>query len=625
MSSFSNAMELSVQEDPIPSGSAKARAIVLTRDRASRQWAPRWLEHMDLDVVMLDSVESLTSQLSVATSTIVIVDASMLASITKTLGLHSVSILVMCNTPREVQQIISTGVTDVVRRPFEWQIIAERASRIVRESQMQKKLNEVSAELSRMRQVSKEIKAASLKSENEDALTGLPDREGFLSILRRTVTFARKGPELDQLVVMVIGLDRFRVVNKEIGHQHGNTLLIEFASRLRKCLQDANIIGRGSEGTISAAAARLSGVRFALMLSTSEMANLSSVQAAIAEELSQPFEVAGQSIYLSSTCGAAVFPKDHLEPGGLIQCAENAMLEARSMGASFRCFDQAASDNSSVLELDQMLRDAIRNDELSLVYQPIFDTQSRRVVATEALLRWHHPVQGLIPPTQFVPLAEQSGLMVTIGNSVIRKACGQLRSWLDAGISPLRMAVNVSLCQLVSGNLVEVVAEALADNQLDANLLEIELSERGVVNQHEDIVAAVNLLKSTGVRISIDDFGTGNAAISYLRDLPVDTIKIDRSYISGPSATPRATAIASGMVVMARELNAQIIAEGVESDTQMTRVADWNCDESQGFLLAKPMSADEVLNLVTSSSQSAPANADFGKPVTFPYGENLNN
>lgn len=270
-----------------------------------------------------------------------------------------------------------------------------------------------------------------------------------------------------------------------------------------------------------------------------------------------------------------------------------------------------------------MLRDAIQKDELSLVYQPIFDTQSRRVVATEALLRWHHPVQGLISPTQFVPLAEQSGLMVQIGDSVIRKACHQLREWLDAGASPVRMAVNVSLCQLVSGNLVQVVGDALADNQLDPNLLEIELSERGVVNQHEDIVAAVNLLKSTGVRISIDDFGTGNAAISYLRDLPVDVIKIDRSYISGPSATPRATAIASGMVVMARELNAQIIAEGVEDQAQMSRVSDLQCDESQGFLLAMPMTADRVLNLLQSApleALNAAKNAEFGKPVTFPHG-----
>ncbi len=623
---------LAVSENPQNTGGngvSKTRptVAVLTRDKASLQWAPRWLEHMHLSPIMVSESGELIDMLRQNNCEVVIVDAALHGSVASALTLSGVPALVLCGTSKDIQQALSSGVSDIVRRPFEWQIVAERASRIVREREIRKKLERMNDELNKAKRLNQEGQRQA-PNRRIDSLTGLPDREGFLNILGRALTFSGSRGGAGQLVVMVMGINRFRVVNKEIGHHHANTLLTLVAERLRDCLQDKNVVGWGTEGTVLGAAARLSGVRFALMLSLNDQEKLVMLQTAISERMNQPYEVAGQLVYLSFSAGAAIYPGDHAEAAGLVQCAEAAMLEAREVGVGFRSSNQTRTDKSGVLELDQMLRDAVEKDQLSLVYQPIFDMQSRRVVATEALLRWHHPEQGLIPPSQFVPLAEQSGLMVRIGTLVIDRACAQLRQWIDAGATPVRMAVNVSLCQLIAGDLTAIVRRALDTYNLDSNLLELELSERGVVNKHVDIVEAVHELKSTGVRISIDDFGTGNAAISYLRDLPVDVIKIDRSYVSGPSATPRAMAIASGMAVMARELNAQIIAEGVEDHAQLSKVCDWQCDEGQGFLMSKPLHPDEALQLIKQAPNMSfcdGENAEFAIPVTLPDGENLNN
>ncbi|MEM7280487.1 MAG: bifunctional diguanylate cyclase/phosphodiesterase [Pseudomonadota bacterium] len=608
------------------SSNHKASVAVFTRDKASLQWAPRWLEHMHLTARLVHEVQDLLDILKTGSCEVVIIDSALHPSLASALSLSGVPVLVLCGTSKDIQQALSSGATDIVRRPFEWQIVAERASRIVREREIRKKLQRVNDELSKSKV--KEQDQRSLSARRIDTLTDLPDREGFLGILGRALTFSGDKDGADQLVVMVMGIDRFRVVNKEIGHHHGNSLLSQVAQRLRDCLQDKAVVGWGSEGTVLGAAARISGVRFALMLSLNDRSKLTMLQTAIAERMNKPYEVAGQLVYLSFSSGAAIYPGDHSEAAGLLQCAEAAMLEAREVGVAFRSSSEIRSAKSGVLELDQMLRDAVEKEQLSLVYQPIFDMQSRRVVATEALLRWHHPEQGLIPPSQFVPLAEQTGLMVRIGTMVLNRACAQLREWIDGGATPVRMAVNVSLCQLIAGDLAQIVRTALDTYGLDASLLELELSERGVVNKHVDIVQAVHALKSTGVRISIDDFGTGNAAISYLRDLPVDVIKIDRSYVSGPSATPRANAIASGMAVMAKELNAQIIAEGVEDQAQLSTVCDWMCDEAQGFLMAEPLDPDEVLQLIKQAPNTLfieRKNPEFAISVTLPSGENLNN
>ena len=247
-----------------------------------------------------------------------------------------------------------------------------------------------------------------------------------------------------------------------------------------------------------------------------------------------------------------------------------------------------------------MLREAIRNDDLELAYQPITDTATGAVVAAEALLRWHHAEEGAMSPSDFVPVAEKTGLMREIGEFVIRTACAQLRSWLDAGMPPIRMAVNLSLCQLLRGDVASLVEEALHEHRLDPGSLEIELSERGVLNRRPEVIAQIGRLKDIGVRISIDDFGTGEAAIGYLKDLPIDVIKIDRSYVSGSSRTERDEAIASGMVALAHRLKATVVAEGVETPEQLEMLRSWGSQECQGFLFSPAVPPTEFVALVAA-------------------------
>jgi EAL domain-containing protein (putative c-di-GMP-specific phosphodiesterase class I) len=314
----------------------------------------------------------------------------------------------------------------------------------------------------------------------------------------------------------------------------------------------------------------------------------------VQDQLERPFEVDGQNIYLTASIGAAIFARDKSSADSLLHCAETAMLKAQEAGTGFE-FSAQPTDLSSLrlVSLDRMLREAVRNNELKLAYQPITATANGKVVAAEALLRWHHAEEGMISPADFVPVAEKTGLMQEIGDFVIITACRQLRQWIDGGMPPIRMAINLSLCQLLRGDVIAVVEKALKDNQLKPCWLEIELSERGVLNQRPEVVDEIRRLKSIGVRISIDDFGTGQAAIGYLKDLPVDVIKIDRSYVSGADRSAKDEAIASGMVALAQRLKATVIAEGVETREQFDMLRAWGSQECQGFYFCKAIPGDE--------------------------------
>ena len=270
------------------------------------------------------------------------------------------------------------------------------------------------------------------------------------------------------------------------------------------------------------------------------------------------------------------------------------MLRAQDNGSGFEFHTDVNNTGShKMLALDRMLREAMRNGDLKLAYQPITDVFSGKVVAAEALLRWEHYEQGAIPPSVFVPAAENSGLMAEIGDFVIRTACRQLGEWIAAGMEPIRIAVNLSLCQLLRGDVLRTVDEALHSNGLTPELLELELSERGVLNRNPEVVDVVRRLKTLGVRISIDDFGTGNAAIGYLKDLPIDVIKIDRSYVCGAEHNDRDAAIASGMVALAQRLDATVVAEGVETAEQLKLLRTWGTQECQGFLFSPAVPGDE--------------------------------
>ncbi len=584
----------------------KGIALLITRDALSLKWAPRWLQNAGLDVRIADTADEAVAIATAERPSLMIADAAitgddgrpLIESLRKVHG-KDVPLIALCANNADVNAATDAEVTDIARRPYDWQVITQRAARVLRAHEMLAELRSARDALESMRVSARAARRDRAKVAELDRLTGLPNVERFLSLLHRAVA-TRPGTRRN-VGVLVVGLDRYRMVNEAVGRENANRLLKLFADRLRSVLSDREVIG-GAEGRmVTAVAARLRGARFAMLVSNAQSEDMIRFKQAILHELEQPFEVSGQSVYLTASIGAASFPQDCADADGLLHCAETAMLDAQESGSVFQFFRQPKDSASArILNLDRMLREAMRNDDLELAYQPIADAASGKIVAAEALLRWHHEDEGAMSPSDFVPVAEKSGLMREIGEFVLNTACAQLRSWLDSGMEPIRMAVNLSLCQLVRSDVAELVAAALENHRLEPELLEIELSERGVLNQRPEVVKEICRLKALGVRISIDDFGTGQAAIGYLKDLPVDVIKIDRCYVSGAARSERDEAIASGMVALAHRLKASVVAEGVETREQLEMLRSWGSEECQGFLFSPAVTAAEFLSLARS-------------------------
>ncbi len=584
-----------------PTAELEGTALLLTSDSLSLQWAPRWLNQTGLDVQVADTVHDALAIANDAKPTVMIVDASLdsqpgrslLQELREQLG-PDIPLLALCASNADVTIAAETEATDIVRRPYQWDLIARRVVKAVNAYQTLCELRDANSKLEEMSSSVTQAERERARYAGMDNLTKLPNIEKFRSLLHKAT--AGKAGESRDLCLLAIGLDRFRMVNEAVGYENANLLLSQFADRLRNCLRDRNVIGDLDSGSVTAIAARLGGARFALLVSHGDARQIRRVNQALVRELAEPFEVAGQSIYLTASVGAAIHPRDCKNAEELLHFAENAMFRAQDNGSGFE-FHTDLDDTGShrMLALDGMLREAMRNGDLKLAYQPITDVASGKVVAAEALLRWEHSEQGAIPPAVFVPAAENSGLMSEIGDFVIKTACRQLGDWITAGMAPIRVAVNLSLCQLLRGDVVRTVEEALDRNGLTPELLELELSERGVLNRNPEVVNVIRRLKALGVRISIDDFGTGNAAIGYLKDLPIDVIKIDRSYVSGAERNDRDAAIASGMVALAQRLDATVVAEGVESEDQLQMLRDWGAQECQGFLFSPAVMGNEFL------------------------------
>ncbi len=582
-----------------PTSELSGVALLVTSDNLSLQWAPRWMQQVGLDVKIANNGEEALELATSTKPTLFVIDAAeqdagkrpLLQRLRRKYG-ADMPIIALCSNDADVGIASDFEATDIIRRPYQWNLITRRIIKAVKAFETLIELQDANAKLDRMTTRVSQAELERAKNAGMDALTRLPNVEKFRSLLHKAT--AGRGARDKDLCLLAIGLDRFRLVNEAVGYENANMLLSQFADRLRNCLRDRNVIGDLESGSVTAIAARLGGARFGLLVSHGDVEQIQRVNEAISRELEQPFEVAGQSIYLTASVGAAIYPRDCKNADELLYFAESAMLRAQDVGSGFKFHtDLEGTGSHEILALDRMLREATQNGELKLAYQPIIDAVSGEVVAAEALLRWHHPEQGMISPAVFVPVAENTGLMAEIGDFVINTACRQLGNWIALGMEPIRVAVNLSLCQLLRGDIVATVTAALERNGLTPELLELELSERGVLNQNPEVIDVVRCLKTLGVRISIDDFGTGNAAVGYLKDLPIDVIKIDRSYVSGAERNTRDEAIASGMVALAQRLEATVVAEGVETREQLHMLREWGSQECQGFYFSPAVDADE--------------------------------
>ncbi|HEV2722593.1 MAG TPA: EAL domain-containing protein, partial [Thermoanaerobaculia bacterium] len=420
-----------------------------------------------------------------------------------------------------------------------------------------------------------------------DVLTGLPNRLLFKD--RLTVALSHAQRNGSRLAVLFLDLDRFKVINDSLGHNIGDQLLQAVAARVQSCVRESDTV------------ARLGGDEFTLLL---PHLNRSEDAAPVAQKLLEavryPFHIEGREFFITTSIGVSLYPEDGLDAETLIKNADTAMYQAKEQGRdNYQLFN--AFINARALQriaLEHGLRRALSNDELAVHYQPIFDFRSGRISGMEALLRWNHPEMGSIPPGMFIPLAEANGVMVPIGTWAMRAACRQARQWHEAGFKNLSLAVNLSVCQLQQPDLVQRVREILEETQIQPRMLELEITESSAMQSPETSVRTLYELKKLGVRISLDDFGTGHSSLSYLKRFPIDTLKIDQSFVRDITTDPDTAAIVSAIIAMARSLRLKVIAEGVEFTEQANFLRRYNCDQMQGYLIKGPVPAHEFVDLI---------------------------
>ena len=597
-------------------------AILATRDAHMLHWGTKWLESYGFQVAAAASVDEAAALLRTGSVEVVVVDGSLRSAdglfacpaIRKLDGGVELPVLTICAGDKEAGRAIFEGSTEVVRKPIQWPLLGQRAARLVQAYRMFRELACTRAELASLRN-SSQLERQSNPSGSLDSLTGLPQRRSYERVLDSAL--GGNSRSNSALAVMFLDLDRFKLINETYGHRGGNQVLIQVAERLAGCLRRRDLLARRKVGLATAALGRLTGDAFCLMVSPIDgREEVEPIAQALLDVLARPFALDASEAYLSASLGIAMAPEDGSSAEELLQRAELAMADARRRGGSaFRFYSRTLSGaRERALKIDRLLRRSLEQNDLSLAYQPIIDLRSRRIVGAEALLRWQHSELGDVPPMEFIPFAEETGLMVEIGRWVLKTACRQLRSWIDDGLPPIRMATNVSLCQLMRGNLPQLVDEALAEAGLEGSLLELELSERGVLCSDPEILRQLQVLRSRGVRVSVDDFGTGDAAIGNLKKFPLDTLKIDRSFVAGALTNADDAAITSAMIAMAHRLHLRVVAEGVEEPQQVAFLQGLECEELQGFFFSPGVPAAQFSALLAgeqrAQAEACRANAD---------------
>ncbi len=431
-----------------------------------------------------------------------------------------------------------------------------------------------------------------------DSLTGLPNRAMFKEYLTREVARAKRNQQ--RLALLFLDIDDFKRVNDTLGHQAGDILLQEVAERLTRCLRASDYVAVADElDKSSGVLARQGGDEFIILLpDIKDTYAPSAVARRIIESLKAPITVQGHEYHTSASIGITTYPADGQQADELIKNADIALYHVKEQGKNgFQYFQD--SMNTAAFErlaLEVKLRKALDSEELTLHYQPQVDAMSGEVLGVEALLRWHNQEDGLIAPNIFIPVAEQTGLILTISNWVLNEACRQARAWQKAGYPPLVMSINVSSIQFAKDDLAATIKRALAVSEFDPRCLEIEITESTIMANPNGAVETLSDLKALGVRIALDDFGTGHSSLNYLRRFPIDTLKIDRSFIMNVDKNPEEQEIVAAIVRMAHALNLRVVAEGVETKEQLRVVVDKECDVVQGFLFSRPLPADQVVH-----------------------------
>lgn len=413
---------------------------------------------------------------------------------------------------------------------------------------------------------------------NYDGITGLANRNLFGDRLRQaTAQAARAGRKM---AVLVLNLDRFKAVNDSLGHGAGDALLQHVSRSLTAALREGDTV------------ARLSGDEFAVTISDLTTAeDVVPVALKLLAAVLEPMALEGHNVYSSASIGISLYPRDGTEVASLLQNADAAMSSAKSMGGNlFRFYASEMNERISTrFVMESELRRAIVQDELRVYFQPRVNLASGEMCGAEALVRWQHPERGLVPPSDFIPLAEDTGLILPLGEWVIRSVCRQQRAWLDAGLPVPPVAVNLSALQFRQENLAQLIRHELAANRLEARYLEMEITESTLMDNMDEAVATLHELRATGIKLSLDDFGTGHSSLSRLRRLPIDHLKIDQSFVRNLTTDPEDAAVCLAIIGLAHNLHMTVIAEGVETEGQANYLRQHRCDEMQGYYFSRPL------------------------------------
>jgi diguanylate cyclase (GGDEF)-like protein len=440
----------------------------------------------------------------------------------------------------------------------------------------------------------KRNEAASRHLAYHDQLTDLPNRVLLSERFADALAYARRHQR--QPAILFVDLDNFKNINDSLGHFAGDALLREVADRLASLAEAQDTV------------ARMGGDEFTILAVSADGAGEAAAYAQrINDSFREPFSIGSQEFYITVSIGIALFPKDGEDFVTLLRNADTAMYHGKGDGRNcFQFFTPVMNERvQQRVAMDTSLRRALANREFVLHYQPQVEVGSGRIVGLEALLRWRHPVRGLVPPGDFIPHAEETGLIVPIGEWVIREVCEQLRTWLDLGEPAVSVSVNLAAPQFRQSDLVGIIENALAGTGLSPSLLSVEITEGVTMEDGRQAVETLAKLRSMGVQVSLDDFGTGYSALSYLRSLPIDVVKLDKSFVRDLEGDTGALAIASAVIMMAHNLNLKVVAEGVETGQQLSFLQNCGCDAIQGFLFSRPLPPDQVIEMLRASREVA--------------------
>jgi diguanylate cyclase (GGDEF)-like protein len=571
-------------------------ALLVGLDGSTCREATRWLASAGLQVVVAENGPRALELSGRGRPDVVLADLAACQALRQHASLQDVPVLALCANRRETTAAVAGGATELLERPFDWRVACLRIDRLVEAARATSELGRLREETEQLRKALDTERRERTWRDQFDPLTGLPASERLERTLANALATATP---TSQVAVALLDIEKLVLINNRLGRARANSILQQVAQRLITGLRSDEVLRPGAGPSISMAA-RLGGGVFAVMLTS--LPRWEEARAAVSllvDRVSGRYRAGGEEVFLSASAGVALAPADGLSVDGLLQKAELAASEAVAAGGGLRLYEQSSQRLSErSRDILRLLPKAMAQGEIQVHYQPLLDESRPQIMGGEALLRWESPQLGTVTPSEFVPLAEESGLMVDIGTWVLRTAVRQARAWLDEGLALSRISVNVSLCQLIRGDLAHVVREALESTNVAPSLLELELSERGVLRSDAEILRQLRAIRALGVRLAIDDFGTGNSAVAYLKQFPIDVLKIDQSFVQGLHSSSEDAAITSATIAMARQLGLRVVAEGVEEEVQMDFLREHGCSEYQGFLFSPAVPAEAFASLM---------------------------